>query len=110
MRWFVALLVATIGAACSSSNGSPDQCFVRTQGSGGGIGGGGGSGQPIRCQTDAECGPGARCDSAIDPPTCVQLYCLPTDAPCSDDSQCATGTQCYNSTCNPCNVCGDQCA
>lgn len=63
----------------------------------------------IRCVDDFECGAGARCDTALSPPRCVTLYCLPEKAACSAAEQCESGMQCHKGLCNPCNQCGDLC-
>jgi hypothetical protein len=64
---------------------------------------------PLRCANDAECGAGARCDTALSPPTCVILYCVPEKGACSAAEQCADGMKCHKEACNPCNQCGDLC-
>lgn len=66
--------------------------------------------EAIRCVSDVECGAGARCDTAISPPRCVTLYCLPDKAACSAAEQCTEGMQCHEGLCNPCNTCGNLCA
>lgn len=64
---------------------------------------------PSPCAVDSDCGAGARCDTALSPPACVKLYCLPADAACSDRVQCQNGFLCAKSKCRACDTCGDAC-
>jgi hypothetical protein len=115
---FVAVLVAACGSSANGDDGRgsdadpggnaggsetstppPDDCYVRAVG----------SSDPQKCADESDCGAGGRCDKALSPPQCVQLYCLPPGAACSDDVQCKSGTRCAASQCAPCTMCGSQC-
>jgi len=106
----------TGGAANTATQGVvPEACYVtKTSEVEGRVPDGGFAQQPtptkIRCAGDAECGAGARCDTALSPPSCVLLYCLPDAAPCAHGEECLEGLQCFEGRCNPCNVCGNQCS
>ncbi len=60
------------------------------------------------CATDNDCDGGMRCNSALSPPACVQLYCAPEGAPCSDTLQCVQDLTCSGGLCRFCNVCGTE--
>jgi len=112
--WPFAALTVVAAVACSSQNlvaGSgaqglvPAACYVQPPAADGGLV----SAASIRCANDAECGAGARCDTAISPPACIVLYCLPETAPCSMAEQCVQRLQCHEGRCNSCSQCGNLC-
>lgn len=96
-----------VTAAAAADGAIPDSCYVHApQVSDAGFSG---AATPTRCAGDAECGAGARCDTALSPPTCIVLYCLPEAAPCAHAEECNQGMQCHKGTCNSCTQCGDLC-
>jgi hypothetical protein len=115
------LALGIAAAACSTTTqtstvdtaieGIPLECFVRGAAPDAGADAEvvPGSAEPIRCANDAECGAGARCDTKLGIPRCVELYCVPDTAPCSSDLQCQRGRKCHDGACNPCNTCGNLC-
>lgn len=114
LAWSLAALAVTASVACSSRNSGapgsaqgivPAACYVHSPPEDGGLVGS----ASIRCASDAECGAGARCDTAVSPPACILLYCLPETAPCSMTEQCVQGMQCHQGQCNSCSQCGGLC-
>jgi len=95
------------GGAAAALGAIPDACYLHvTETNDAGLTS---TAPPTRCASDAECGAGARCDTALSPPTCIVLYCLPEAAACAHAEECGEGMQCHAGKCNPCNQCGDLC-
>jgi hypothetical protein len=126
--FFLFLVVGAAGAvACTEKraitdvspaepvDGVPDACLVRKNAAAAAAANDAGlpvaapAAELLRCVNDVECGAGARCDTALSPPTCVTLYCIAEQGACSADEQCNDGMKCHESRCNPCNQCGNLC-
>jgi hypothetical protein len=65
--------------------------------------------EPDQCVNDSDCVGDTRCNLAIQPPQCQQLYCGGMNTWCSEDEFCAHDYTCVESRCAPCDDCGDAC-
>lgn len=61
------------------------------------------------CLEDSDCAGGYRCNLALEPPECHELFCAPDGAACSVASLCESGHTCAPDRCTPCVDCGGEC-
>jgi hypothetical protein len=61
------------------------------------------------CVETTDCPAGSRCNLALAPPRCQQLFCGGAGTACSEDSLCQTMHICREGACRPCVDCGGIC-